>query len=372
VRASRSDCLKRSVVSHLITIKKSVVRPRKKVSQQRIAKDLGVSQALVSLALNGRKDGINPETYQRIWEHAIGLGYQPKGMKFEQSPREARARQVGFILRSGLNIHTQGSYFNHVLHGLHTALAARGYAAVFLGSEDTLSRDRLGQFFHTGHGLSGIALFGEVGGPFLNQLRQHERRIVAISARHTGLCHSVVGNEPQALEMLVRHLFDHGHRRIGWIGGNVGLGRHEARHQAYLAALKLFDLEFDPRYALSLKQGDRAEGSEAAMKFLPLARRKDFPTAFVTYNTHMAAGALRAFEHAGHRVPGDISVAAADFSQTAQTETPRITAAGSDAEKLGAAAAKLVIDSTGSDDESFHDMILPSQLFVGDSTGPAT
>lgn len=325
----------------------------------------------MSLALNGRKDGINPDTYQRIWEHAISLGYQPKGMKFEQSPREARARQVGFILRSGLNIHTQGSYFSHVLHGLHTVLADRGYAAVFLGSEDTLSRERLGQFFHTGHGLNGIALFGEVATPFLNLLRQFERRIVAVSARHTGLCHSVVGNEPQALELLVRHLKEHGHTRIGWLGGNVGLGRHEARHQAYLAALKQFELEFDPRYSVSLKQGDRAEGSEAAMSLLPLARQRDFPTAFITYNTHMSAGAVRAFEHAGKHVPADVSIAAADFSQTAQTETPRITAAGSDAEKLGAAAAKLVIHSTGDDDESFHDMILPSQLFVGDSTGPA-
>jgi len=50
------------------------VPSRKKVSQQKIAEDLGVSQALVSLALNGRKDGIGPDTYKRIWEHAISLG----------------------------------------------------------------------------------------------------------------------------------------------------------------------------------------------------------------------------------------------------------------------------------------------------------
>src|SRR5574338_1372751 len=103
------------------------MRHRKKVSQQSIAADLGISQALVSLALNGRKEGINPETYQRIWEHALSLGYQPKGMVLQQSPAEARQKQVGFILRAGLRIHNQGSYFGLVLHGLHTALAAKGY-----------------------------------------------------------------------------------------------------------------------------------------------------------------------------------------------------------------------------------------------------
>lgn len=345
--------------------------PRKKVSQQRIAADLGVSQALVSLALNGRKDGISPETYRRIWDHAIGLGYQPKGMRLEQSPPGARQRQVGFVLRAGLNIHNQGSYFGHVLHGFHTALAEQGLAAVFLGSEDALTRERLQQFYHTGHALQGVVLLGEVQPAFLNLLRGFERRIVAVSARHTGLCHSVVGNEPQALAALIAHLHGLGHARIGWLGGNVGLGRHEARHQAYVAGLRLAGLAPDPRYAVMLRQGDRAEGAEAVHRLLALARRADFPTAFVTYNIHMAAGAVQAFQRVGWKVPGDVSVAAGDFSPLARAESPRITAAGTEAEKLGRAAARLLGESTGGEDESFHDLTLPSQLYLGESTGPA-
>ncbi len=347
------------------------MRPRKKVSQQRIAKDLGVSQALVSLALNGRKDGINAETYQRIWDHAVSLGYQPKGMRFEQSPPDTRLRQVGFILRAGLNIHTQGSYFSHVLHGLHTALAKRSYAALFLGAEDSLVREQLTAFFHPGHSLRGVALFGEVAAPFLNQVRGLERRVVAISARHPGFCHSVVGNEPQALESLVRHLEQLGHRRIGWLGGNVGLGRHETRFQAFQAALKGAGLSADARYHVFIKEADKLEGVQAMEQMLPNARRRDFPTAFVAYNTHMAAGAIVALQRAGWDVPGSMSIAGADNYALAREESPRITVAGTDPEKLGAAAARLVLDSTGGDDESFHDLILPSQFVPGQSTGQA-
>ncbi len=346
------------------------MRPRKKVSQQRIAKDLGVSQALVSLALNGRKDGINPDTYRQIWEHALNLGYQPKGMLFERTPREAQLRQVGFILRAGLNIHTQGSYFSSVLHGLHTALAERDHAALFLGTEDTLDKAKLGQFFRTGHALRGVVLFGEVSATFLRMLRGVEPRIVAVSARHTGQCHSVVGNEPQAFEALVKHLYELGHRSIGWLGGNVGLGRHEARHQAYVTALRQCKLEPDERYAVFLKQGDRAEGSEAIRALLPNVKRRDFPTAFVAYNTHMAVGAIKTLQHQGYHVPADYSVVGGDYSQVAFQETPRVTVAGTDPEKLGAAAARLALESTGGDDESFTDLILPSQLVVGESTGP--
>jgi LacI family transcriptional regulator len=330
-----------------------------------------VSQALVSLALNGRKEGVGAETYKRIWERAVSLGYQPRGMVFAQSPREVRQRQVGFVLRSGVNIHTQGSYFGHVLHGMHTALAESGFAAVFLGSEDALDRSRVQQYFPTGHSLQGVVLLGEMQPAFLTLLRQFEKRLVVVSARHAGLCHSVVGNEPQALAALVEHLRKFGHARIGWLGGDIGLGRQEVRYRAYLAGLELAGLKADPRYALRLKHGDRAEGGEAMLAALAHAKRKDFPTAFIAYNIHMAIGAIQAAQRSGLSVPGDISIAAADFSPVAVQEKPTITAAGTDAEKLGRAAAKLITDSRGEDDGSFHDLILPAQLFTGDSTGPA-
>lgn len=342
----------------------------RRISQTQLARDLGVSQALVSLVLNGRQEGISPETYKRIWSHAASCGYQPKGMKLERLPREARQRQVGIVLRSKLNIHTQGSYFNHVLHGLHTALAEHGQAIVFLGSEDDLKPNRLAQYFRTGHTLQGIVLFGEVGSAFLHQLLHHAPHIVAVSARHTGHSHSVVGNEPQALAAIVKHLHDLGHRRIGWLGGNVGLGRHESRHGAYLEALQLHGLKSDERYSAYCIEGDRAEGTEAILKLLPLRRRKDFPTAFVTYNLHMAIGATQTLIREGVDVPGQISVAAADYSPLAMQATPRITAAGCEAEKLGRAAADLILEVSRRDPGWFQDIILPSELYLGQSTGP--
>ena len=56
-----------------------MTRP-KKVSQTQLARELGISQALVSLVLNGRRQGISPETYERIWAHAVKRG-TPSGKK---------------------------------------------------------------------------------------------------------------------------------------------------------------------------------------------------------------------------------------------------------------------------------------------------
>src|SRR3954469_23865811 len=230
-----------------------VPRPMKKVSQTQLARELGLSQALVSLVLNGRKHGINAETYDRIWAHAVKRGYRPKGMHLASSPA-AQARQVGIILRAPLRLNTPTMYFGHVQHGLHTGIEAREYTTVFLGAEDQLDGEKLRRIFGPGHAFQGIVLVGEVTRAFLDELRRYGLRIVAVSARYPGLCHSVLGNEPQALESLVEHFHGLGHRRFGWLGGNVGLGRHEARLQALGTALARMGLKVDSRYTIKLKE----------------------------------------------------------------------------------------------------------------------
>jgi LacI family transcriptional regulator len=346
------------------------VRPKKKISQTQLAKELGVSQALVSLALNGRSVGINPDTYKRIWERAVSQGYLPKGMRVESTPDSARVRQIGFILRAPLRLYIPSTYFGHVQHGLHQELEGRGYRAVYLGAEDELTPEKLRKHFHPSHHLGGVVVLGEVARPFMTELCKLTRRVVAVSARYPGLCHSVLGNEPEGLRAIVRHLFNLGHQRIGWLGGNAALGRHDARLAAFKAALAQLGLRLDPRYTIVLKKADRAEGAEAIHTMLKLARRADFPTAFATYNTQMAAGAALGLQRVGWKVPGDISLASADVSRLSVEEPLRITGAGTSPGKLGEAAARLVLGD-GVPADGFTDLVLPAPLVVGNSTGPA-
>jgi LacI family transcriptional regulator len=340
----------------------------KTVSQTQLAKELGISQALVSLVLNGRRQGISAATYQRIWAHAVKRGYHPKGMHLASSP-VGQARQVAVILRGPQRLHMPSVYFGHVQHGVQTTLEAAGLTPVFIGSDDRLDAAKLRRAFPAGHQFQGIVVIGEVAPAFLDELKKIRLKLVTVAAKYPGKCHSVIGDETQALDSLVQHLFSLGHRRVGWLGGNVGLGRHESRFEVLEASLVRAGLALDPRYSVKLAQGDRAEGAEAVHAVLRHGRRKDFPTAFVCYNALMCDGAIKALARAQWHVPRDISIASAEISPVITDGKSRITAAGCCPEKLGEAAGRLLLEATD-DGKNFTELNVPAELRLGVTTGP--
>ena len=336
-----------------------------KISQQRIAHDLGLSQALVSMVLNGRTDGISEDSYRRIWEHALSLGYQPKGMRAAQTS-ETKKIHVGFVLRSGLALHTQSNYFSHIQHGLHEALQERGISTLFLGTEDKLNETAFRATLETRKSLFGVVVMGEVKPAFLKAIKNLCPRVVAVSISYPGQCHSVQSNESQSLDLLVEHLVGLGHKRFGWIGGNRALQRHEDRYRAFRAALKARDIEFDEGWAMLHDNADRQEGRIMAEAFL--AKRGKRPTAIACYNGLMARGAVNLLQTRGLEIPRDLSVVAIDATRICIEEHPHITAASADPEAMGRKAAELLLGTSGAGDEVYLDAALPSRFTLRETT----
>ena len=339
------------------------MRPRAKISQTTIARDLGLSQALVSKVLNGQRNRIDAKTFELIWAHAVKVGYQGKGITKHAPLTASGHRQIGIVLRAGLQPFMQSNFFSHVQAGLHVALQARGYSTVVVGTEDA--------FAETGPLPSALVVLGAVKSTFLRTLRQSTRRIVAINGTYPGLCHSVLPNDAQSLELLVEHLATQGHRRFGWIGGLPHSTSHAVRLEALRTALATRGLPVptDQACAIIPDAADRQEGREAVLELLdrPGAR----PTAIVCFNGVMCRGATNALLQAGWDIPREISIAAVDATRVCVEETPHITCASAEPEKLGAVAAELLMDSTGNEDENYQSVTLAAQLRLGDTTGPA-
>lgn len=339
-----------------------------RVSQQKIARDLGVSQALVSLVLNGKRENISEESYKKIWDYALKLGYRPKGM--QAAGNHLLTRNVGFILRAGLRLHTQSNFFSHVQHGLHETLLGSGYHSVFLGSEDDLGVRMVQQSLRRHH-LFGVAILGQVQEKFLKAIKSAQQNLVAISVSYPGLCHSVMPNERQAIELLVEHLTSLGHRRFAWIGGDKHLHYNIRRRAALLETLKQRGIALTSDSMIEIESGDRLAGWKAAEVMLKRMPGRNFPTAWIGVNGLMARGAVSCLLQRGWRVPEQISIVAVDATRVCVEEHPQITGAHADPEKIGSQAAELLLARERNEEEILSDVIMPATLTVRETTGRA-
>ena len=323
----------------------------------------------MSLVLNGKRENISDESYQKIWNHALKIGYRPKGMQLDGNGATAAAN-VGFILRAGLRLHTQSNYFSHVQHGLHEGLLAHGYHSVFLGSEDDLAARSVQQLLRR-YQLAGLAIFGEVRKEFIEAIKAVQANVVAISITYPGLCHSVMPNEKQAVDLLLSHLVDLGHIQFAWIGGDKGRDYNSRRYAALTEALSARRLSLSRRFAVEVDGGDRLAGWKAAELLTGQMSRTRFPTACVCVNGSMARGFLNGLMQKGWRVPDQISVVALDATRICVEEHPQITGAHADPEKIGLTAADLLLRSMQAQDGILSDVILPAQLTVRETSGKA-
>jgi LacI family transcriptional regulator len=277
---------------------------------------------------------------------------------------------VGFIFRAGVRLHTQSNFFGHVQHGLHCRLLERGFYSVFLGSEDDLEIRAVQQVLRK-HPLCGVAVFGEVGMPFLQGIKAAQPNLVAISFTAPGLCHSAMPNEKQAVEFLVSHLVELGHTQIGWIGGDKGLDYNRRRFDLLSASLESRGMSLNRKQIVEVETGDRLAGWKAAELLLGQTTARTAATAYVCVNGSVARGFINGLMRKGWRVPEQISVVAIDATNLCTEEHPQITGAHADPEKIGITAANLLLESAEKKDGVLSDTILPATLTIRETSAKA-
>ncbi len=343
----------------------------KRLSQKQIAVDLGVSQTLVSMVLNGRTEGISKSSYSRIWEYALANGYSPRGMDMSvgmSNSMQMGIVTVGYILRSPLRLANKSNFYSHVHQGLHDALNEHGARTVFLGSEDLLTEEDFKQFQKTRINMQGLVIMGEINAPMVKRLTGIFKKVVYLAARYPGVCHSVSANDVDANVQLIDYLCELGHRKFVWLGGSPGTMRYHSRLESFQSALQARNAEMTCMQVAESGGADWKEGFECAEKILQEHKGPN-GTAWVCFNGLMARGAISCLQKHGYEVGNTVSVAAVDCTRVRDAEWPTVTAAGAIPEEMGRLAGKLILSEDKT--EYFQDIVVPATFFPGQSTGPA-
>jgi LacI family transcriptional regulator len=106
------------------------------------------------------------------------------------------------------------------------------------------------------------------------------------------------------------------------------------------------------------------KSNEAMQQLLVL---NDPPTAVFASADTMAFGTMEAIQEAGLRVPEDISIIGYDNVEWSDYITPRLTTVKQDVDKIGADAARILMNSINGKNTSYIKEVVPVALIKRDS-----
>ena len=192
---------------------------------------------------------------------------------------------------------------------------------------------------------------------------------------HFGLknAHTVSLDRAKAMEDVVKHLLDFGHRTFGLMGIARAPSSRFDRMTGIHAALKARGLDFDTCTVsldhLHERRNDFEYGRRLAGSFAQQAHR---PTALLALNDEIAVGALRGLHELGLRVPRDFSVAGFNNQDVAAMTSPTLTTVEQNITTTIATAAELLLGQLDAPMKArpMIKLIAP-ELIVRESTGPA-
>jgi DNA-binding LacI/PurR family transcriptional regulator len=182
--------------------------------------------------------------------------------------------------------------------------------------------------------------------------------------------YSIYHDDVDGMRQITRHLIGLGHRRIAYIG-NAASGRTtKDRLSGFRREMKSAGLSIRAEYLYEAAHGGTEEGELAAKYFLSLSER---PTALVCYNDMIAIGMMKGLQHAGIRVPQDVSITGFDNIIFAAYTNPPLTTLDQPKRFIGSEAARLLLElldmPTGEQSQTYH-MVrsLKGQLLIRGST----
>lgn len=330
------------------------------VSMKQVAEQCGVSVATVSKALNGHKD-IGEETRETVKRKAEELGYMANSAA--RMLKTNRSFNLGILFEDLGGLGLTHEFFASVLEGFKAEAAAGGYD-ITLVSKTLMNRSSTYLQHCNYRGFDGVAIIcvDFFDSDVLDLIRSG---IPVATVDHVfNNIVSVVSDNVNGVETLVRHAYEKGHRNIAFIyGDDTSVTRN--RLTGFYRACEQLGLEVDPRNVVAARYYD-ADSSYAVAKELIASDHR--PTCILFPDDFSLIGGTRAIHDAGLKMPGDISVMGYDGIIVSQVMSPRITTYHQNGKLIGKTVALKLIELIEHPNTTVADkIIVEGKLIEGES-----
>ncbi|RDV25596.1 LacI family transcriptional regulator [Alteromonas aestuariivivens] len=321
----------------------------------------GVSVATVSRTLQ-QPERVSPKTRQKVMSAVAEVGYKPNLMAVKF--RSGKTHNLVVLVPTVANV-----FFARVISGMQQTAAEHGYAILLANTlgNATIETD-YAKMVQTSQadGLIQLRAFNPFDSSVVNGHGLYPM-VNACETLEQIACPVVTLDNRRAAKAMTEHLLSLGHRRIALIKGPKDSPLTRQRLAGYQDALAQAGIDFDERLLFA---GDFTlqSGHTAAQQILNQQHR---PTAVFCENDETAIGAIQAFKQAGMKIPHDMSVAGFDDIAFARFCDPPLTTIAQPAEEFGRTAVTLLIDLIEQKLTKAPTVIMPYELIVRESTGPA-
>lgn len=163
----------------------------------------------------------------------------------------------------------------------------------------------------------------------------------------------------------IQHLLALGNKRIGFVGGEVGVKTTTARLEAYQNTLSSLSIPYDENI-VALSDYYVKDGYSAMNRIL--SNPSPNPTAVLAINDMVAIGAMRAICDMGLKVPEDIAIVSLDQFLESEYLVPRLTALDQQNDYLGRLAITMLLSAISGVRETISISHTP-QLIIRESCG---
>jgi LacI family transcriptional regulator len=300
-----------------------------------VAEAAGVSQTTVSLVLNGAaKARLAATTRDRVMQAAETLGYR----LVQRAPvvaNPAEAPVIGFVA----NEMAPDPWCAMALDGVRAKAAEHGVLVLtaVTGGDPETEQAVLAR-------LAAMPLLGIVYSRIHttridppDALRQMRAVLLNCYTADRALP-SVVPGEVAGGHVATDRLLRAGHRRIGFINGEIWMDASRDRLKGYRQSLATADLPFDP-HLVRAGNWQPTSGYDCTMDLM----RTEAPTAIFCANDLMALGCMAALRDLGLKVPEQVSVIGFDDREIAQHMRPPLTTVQLPHVEMGMKAAELLL-----------------------------
>lgn len=311
-----------------------------------VAASAGVSLSTASLAFSGNKP-VSPATRERVLAAAAALGWSGPN-PLARNLRQGRSGVVGIAVGQ-LSTAFRDPAALAMLDAISEVLGAAGLGLLLMSDDDDHARLPLDAVIYDICGRETWAAYDDL-------VARDVPVVVVEGPSWPGVTHIDIDHRGGSAD-LAAHLHDLGHRRVATMtlaGSHPQREREAGLRQVFPDASVVGACDSDVATAQAMAADWFTEAADV--------------TAIVCQSDVQAAGVVLEARRRGIRVPADLSVAGFDGVATPWLDLELTTVVQPLAGKgrVAAEAALTRIDGTAVDD-----VVLPVELRVGDSTGPA-